>query len=159
MVAVSISSASTDDLPFLADINRSAYFRETIAQFAFKEWPECKNDMLSFFKARLTERFAHTDTQIFKATDSASGVIFGFVCLSTEGLEESAGEDDVTHGPLTPTATIMQQIPPYFNQEFVIKTGSEVEGMKKALMDGEKHYCKRLQACAVGVPCCINLCA
>lgn len=156
MVIITISNAGTDDLPFMADINRSAYFRETIAQFAFRDWPECKDDMLDFFKARLTERFAHTDTQIFKATDSLSGAILGFVCLSTEGpkemLEDSAGEGAVPYGPkanLSPTARIMQQIPPYFNQEFVIKTGAEVEGMKKALMEGQKHHCKHLQACVV----------
>lgn len=152
MVLVSITNASLDDLPFLADINRSAYFRETIAQFAFRDWPECKDDMLSFFKARLTERFAHSNTQIFKASESVSGTILGFICLSTEGSDESEVRDAMAQTPqagLTPTARIMHQIPSYFNHDFVIKTGAEVEGMRKALMGGQKHHCKRLQACVV----------
>lgn len=152
MILVNISNASLDDLPVLADINRSAYFRETIAQLAFRDWPECRDDMLSFFKARLAERFAHSNTQIFKATDSISGIILGFICLSTEGPDESEMRDDMPHGPeanLNPTASIMQQIPSYFNQDFVIKTGAVVEGMKRALMDGQKHHCKRPQAYVV----------
>lgn len=146
-MACSINRAGPDDLPALAEINRSAYYRETIAQFAFKDWPD-KNNMFEFFKARLTERFAHASTQVFKATDTA-GRVSGFICLTLEGAEKAV--DDGSQEPasdLTPTAKMIQQIPPYFNQEFVVKTGAEVEQMKKSLMGSQEHYCKHLHPSA-----------
>ncbi|KUI64391.1 hypothetical protein VM1G_12078 [Cytospora mali] len=114
--------------------------RETIAQFAFKDWPD-KDNMSDFFKARLTERFAHLNTQVFKATDTTTRCILGFICLTLEGAKEvQVGVGSQEPAPdLTPTAKMMQQIPPYFNQEFVVKTGAEVEQMK-SLMEGEEHY-------------------
>lgn len=139
-MGLSIAQAGLEDLPALAEINRAAYYQETIAQFAFKNWPD-KANMFDFFKARLAERFSHANSQIFKAIDTATGFISGFICLTLEGAgKEPVGVAAQEPAPdLTPTAKMMQQIPPYFNQEFVVKTGAEVEQLK-SLMNGEEHY-------------------
>lgn len=40
IMTVTIARACPEDLPALAEINRLAYFRETVAQFAFKDWQD-----------------------------------------------------------------------------------------------------------------------
>ncbi|KAJ4416988.1 hypothetical protein N0V82_006437 [Gnomoniopsis sp. IMI 355080] len=153
VMASSITQARLDDLPALAEINRAAYYRETIAQFAFKDWPD-KENMFEFFKARLAERFSHTNSQVFKATDTTTGAVSGFICLTLEGAgKEQVGVAAQEPSPgATPTAKVMQQLPSYFNREFVVKTGAEVEQMK-SLMDGEEHYCKRLHESSLELSC------
>lgn len=146
-MAVTIAKASLDDLPALAEINRLAYCRETIAQFAFKDWPDDKN-MFEFFKARLAERFDHPATQVFKAVDTATSTISGFICLTLEKGKEVGVGAQKPATDMTPTAKIMQQLPPYMNHKFVLESGAEIEKMK-SLMGGEKeHYCK----CLAGFP-------
>lgn len=139
-MALTITTASSDDLPALAEINRLAYCRETIAQFAFKDWPDDKN-MFQFFKARLAERFEHPDTQVFKAVDTATDTISGFVCLTHEKGKQAGNGSQEPSADITPTAKIMQQLPSYMNQEFVLKSGAEIEEMR-GLMGGGEHYCK-----------------
>lgn len=90
-MACSITRAGLDNLPALAEINRAAYHRETIAQFAFKHSPDEEN-MFEFFKARLAERFSHTESQVFKAADADTGCISGFICLTHEGARKGAHE-------------------------------------------------------------------
>lgn len=90
----------------------------------------------------MTELFAHASTQIFKATDTTTGCILGLICLTYEGAKGEVGVGFQERAPdLTPTARVMQQIPPYFNQDFVVKTGAEVEQLK-SLMGGQEHYCE-----------------
>lgn len=141
-MAITITAARRDDLPALAEINRLAYCRETTAQFAFKDWPDDKN-MLEFFKARLAERFENSGTQVFKAIDTATNTILGFVCLTLERDKEAGIGSQEPAVDITPTAKIMQQLPSYLNHEFVLKSGADVEEMKK-LMGGGEHYCKYL---------------
>lgn len=137
---MTIDKACPDDLPALAEINRLAYCRETIAQFAFRDWPDDKN-MFEFFKARLAERFQHSGTQVFKAVDTVTSTISGFVCLT---LEKGNGAGTGSQKPatdITPTAKIMEQLPSYMNHEFVLKSGVEIEEMK-GHMGGGEHYCE-----------------
>ena len=49
-----IARAVLTDLPVLAEINRLAYLRETVAQFAFINWPD-EAHMLNFFMTRVEE--------------------------------------------------------------------------------------------------------
>ncbi|KAG6364632.1 hypothetical protein INS49_006235 [Diaporthe citri] len=121
-MAVTITTAHPDDLPALAEINRLAYCRETTAQFAFKDWPDDAS-MLEFFKARLAERFENSGTQVFKAVDPATSTILGFVCLTLEQDKEAGIESQEPALKITPTAKIMQQLPPYLNHEFVLRAG------------------------------------
>lgn len=139
-MAIAIIGARPDDLPALAEINRLAYCRETTAIFAFKDWPDEAN-MLEFFKARLAGRFENSGTQVFKAVDTATSTILGFVCLTLEKDKEAGIESQEPALTITPTAKIMQQLPPYLNHEFVLESGAEVEEMK-GLMGGGEHYCK-----------------
>lgn len=141
-MAVTITRAQRDDLPAMVEINRLAYCRETTAQFAFKDWPD-ETNMSGFFKARLSERFGHTDTQVFKAVDTATNMILGFVCLTLEKGNEAGNGSQKAATELTPTAKVMQQLPPYMDHEFVLKTGAEIEEMKSRMGDGE-HYCECL---------------
>lgn len=136
-MTVRIARACPEDLPALAEINRLAYCRETVAQFAFKEWPDDKN-LFEFFKARLSERFEHAATQMFKAVDTGANTISGFVCLSLEKGNEAGVGAQKPATDLTPTAKIIQQLPPYMNHEFVLKSGAEIEEMK-GLMRGGEH--------------------
>lgn len=139
---IRIIRASPDDLPALAEINRLAYCRETTAQFAFKNWPDDAN-MLEFFEARLAERLQNSGTQVFKAVDTATSNILGFVCLTLEKDKEAGVGSQEPALEITPTAKIMQQLPSYLNHDFVLKSGAEVEEMK-SLMEGGEHYCKCL---------------
>lgn len=138
-MTVVIARACLEDLPALAEINRLAYCRETVAQFAFKDWPDDKN-MFEFFKARLSERFENAATQVFKAVDMGTNTISGFVCLSLEKGNEAGVGARKPATDLTPTAKIIQQLPPYLNHEFVLKSGAEIEEMKN-LMRGGERYC------------------
>lgn len=144
-MAVTIERACQDDLPALAEINRLSYCRETVAQFAFKDWPDDKN-MFEFFEARVSERFEHPATQVFKAVEKATDKILGFVCLTLEkGNEVGVGAQKPTTD-ISPTAKIIQQLPPYMDREFVLKSGAEIEEMK-SLMKGGEHYCKCVCVC------------
>lgn len=141
-MAVTITRARCDDLPALVEINRLAYCRETTAQFAFKDWPD-ETNMSEFFNARLAEHFEHSGTQVFKAVDTAINTILGFVCLTLEKGNEAGNRYQKPATEVTPTAKIMQQLPPYMDHEFVLKTGAEIEAMKSRMGDGE-HYCECL---------------
>lgn len=97
--------------------------------------------MLEFFKARLAERFENSGTQVFKAVDTTTSTILGFVCLTLEKYKEAGIGSQEPAMDITPTAMIMQQLPSYLSHEFVLKSGAEVEGMKSLMGSGE-HYCK-----------------
>lgn len=139
-MTVTIARACPEDLPALAEINRLKYCRETVVQFAFENWPDEKN-MFKFFKARLSKRFEHAATQVFKAIDTGTNTISGFNCLSLEKGNEAAVGAQKPATDLTPTAKIIQQLPPYMDHEFVLKSGAEIEEMK-GLMRGGEHDCK-----------------
>lgn len=141
-MSVTIARTRSDDLPALVEINRLAYCRETTAQFAFKDWPD-ETNMSEFFKARLAERFEHPSTQVFKAVDTATNTILGFVCLTLEEGNEARNGSQKPAMEMTPTAKVMQQLPPYMDHEFVLKTGAEIEEMKSHMGGGE-HYCECL---------------
>jgi hypothetical protein len=132
MRAVNITRADRDDLPGLAEINRLAYAEEMTTKFAFNEKANEQNTF-EFFKARLASRFDHAQSQLFKATDSATDKIVGFACWTREQGGNELG------GP-TPTGGILQQMPPYFNADFVIATGVEIEQLREH-MKKEDHYC------------------
>jgi hypothetical protein len=138
---VTLTRASIDDLPRLAEINRLAYTPETIAQFAFINWPDEVN-MRVFSTERVKQRLIHPDTQVFKAVDRATAEIVGFVCWT---LEESDQEklDSVKSRP-DPTSAAIQQIPSFLNMDFVVTTGAEIEGLKELMKEG-KHYCRPLR--------------
>ena len=135
---VALVQASVDDLPALAEINRLAYTPETIAMFAFKNWPDEIN-MRNFFMARLKDRISGHDTEVFKAVNPVTNEIFGFVCWTLED------KDEVKSGfaEPVPNSTVIAalQMPDFLNVDFLVTTGKEVNEMKK-LMSGSKHYCK-----------------
>jgi hypothetical protein len=140
-MAVTITRASVDDLQALAEINRLSYMRETTAVFAFKDWPDEKN-MFNFFTARIKDRFDNADTQIFKAIDPRTEKILGFVCWTFQkGEEADAQFEEPIMVDKTPTAKLVEQMPPFLNLDFVISTGTEIEELK-GIMRGEKHYCR-----------------
>ncbi len=135
---IAINRAIPTDLPVLAEMNRLAYLRETVAQFAFTKWPDQPN-MLNFFTARVEEQLHRPATQIFKAVEAATGEIVGFVCWTLE----HADEDKPGFGePVpTPTTIAIHQMPIGLDMGFVKTTGAEIESLKNH-MKGMKHYCK-----------------
>jgi len=149
MVQITLQNASLVDLPVLAEINRQAYMPELTAQIAFTHWPDNEN-MRVFFTARVKERMLNVNTQVFKAVDTVTGTIAGFVCWTLEtGEEEKPGFDEPGLGEpenskQDPTQYAIQQIPDFLNLDFVLTSGAEIEKLKQ-LMVGHKHYCK---------PCC-----
>ncbi|KAI1127338.1 hypothetical protein F5Y10DRAFT_243141 [Nemania abortiva] len=74
-----IALANREDLPALAEVNRSAYSLELTSRFAHKNWADV-NYMFNLFKGRLAARFDHAGTQVFKAFDPESRKIAGFAC-------------------------------------------------------------------------------
>jgi len=136
---VTLSLATTDDLPVLSEINRLAYTPETMAQIAFVNWPDEQN-MRIFFTARVKERLVHPNTQVFKAVDTATGEITGFACWTLEeGDEEKPGFGEPVQQAPNPTSADIQQVPGFLNMEFVMTSGAEI-GSLKNLMKGSKHY-------------------
>ncbi|TRX89945.1 hypothetical protein FHL15_009217 [Xylaria flabelliformis] len=135
-MAFTIALASREDLPALAEVNRSAYSQELPSRFAHKNWTDV-NSMFHFFKARLAARFDHVGTQVFKAFEPDSGKIAGFACWTHETAAASNNEVDRR----TPTGTMIQKMPPTVNVEFMKTVGAEIEQLREH-MKGEEHYCR-----------------
>ncbi|KAI0514691.1 acyl-CoA N-acyltransferase [Xylaria bambusicola] len=130
-MAVTIALANREDLPALAEINRSAYSQELPSRFADKNWTDV-NYMLNFFKGRLAARFNHVGTQVFKAIDPASGNIVGFACWT----HEIAG-DEVDQ---TPTGTMVQKMSSSVKVEFMRTVGAEIEQLREHMKGEERYY-------------------
>ena len=135
---LTLSRATIDDLPDLAEINRLSYLPETTAQFAFIDWPAEEN-MRSFFSIRIKDRLDHLGTQVFKAAIPVTQEIVGFVCWTLEQANEDNSE--MTKPVPTPTAVAVHQIPPGLNMEFVKTNAAEMEKMN-GHRKGMKHYCE-----------------
>lgn len=127
IIVVTIDRAWRGNLPALAEINRLVYCRETIAQVAFR--PDDKN-MFEFSRARLSERYQRSGTQVFKVLDTLTSTLAGFVCLTLEKRNEAETGSQKSATEIAPTVKIMQQLPSYMNHEFVLKSGAEIEEMK-----------------------------
>ncbi|KAI1815145.1 acyl-CoA N-acyltransferase [Poronia punctata] len=125
-----ISLASREDLPALAEVNRTAYSLELPSRFAHKNWQD-KNYMFNFLKGRLAVRFDHPGTQVFKAVDPATDKIVGFACWTLEVPKEEVEP--------TPTGKMVQKMPPTMNFEFIKTVGAEIEQLRDH-MKGEEHY-------------------
>ncbi|KAI1744763.1 acyl-CoA N-acyltransferase [Xylaria scruposa] len=125
-----IALASREDLPALAEVNRSAYSLELPSRFAHKNWADV-NYMFNFFKGRLVARFDHVGTQVFKAFDPDNGEIVGFACWTHETASNEVDQ--------TPTGTMIQKMPPTVNVEFMKTVGTEIEQLR-GHMKGEEHY-------------------
>jgi hypothetical protein len=142
-MSIVISLASRDDLPALAEVNRSGYSSELPSRFAHKNWTDT-SFMLNFFKGRLAARFDHRGTQVFKASDANTGEIVGLACWTREDATSDADQ--------TPTGAVIQQMPPHVNVDFIKAVGAEVEQLRD-LMKGEDHYCElgfQLRASSTG---------
>lgn len=128
---ITIAQATLEDLPALAEVNRSSYSDEAASRFAHKNWRDEKH-MYEFFKGRLSGRFNDEATQVLKAVDRDTDKIVGFACFTLETGNET--------GP-TPTAMMAQKMPPSMNKDFIVAAGTEMENLREH-MRGEKHYCK-----------------
>ena len=133
-----LSCATVDDLPVLAEINRLAYLSETVAQFAFTDWP-AEETMRTFFTARVQERLRHSATQVWKAALPTAQGIVGLVWWTLEHTQDDLR--GLSEPNATPTTAAVSQMPPGLNLELVQTGGTEVEAMKD-LMQGMEHYCK-----------------
>lgn len=131
---VNISLSSREDLPALAEVNRSAYSLELPTRFAHHNWADT-NYMFNFFKGRLELRFDDKGTQVFKASDADTGKIVGFACWTHEPATSQVSQ--------TPTSAMMQKLPASFNIEFMKTVGADVETLREH-MKGEDHYCRSM---------------
>lgn len=135
---LTIQRAMLDDLPVLAELNRLTYLRETITQFAFTNWPD-EDNMRNFFMARLGFRMKDADTEMFKAVDSATGEVVGFIGWTLEhGTEDrpSLGEP-----VLDPSAMAISDMPTFLNMKFVMETGAVMEALNRQ-MKKRRSYCE-----------------
>jgi GNAT superfamily N-acetyltransferase len=140
-IDVTLSPADVTDLPALAEINRDAYSRETVAMIAFKNWPD-ETNMFNFFKFRIKERMETPNTLVLKAT-VGTAEIAGFVCFTREN-GKGDGKPGLEAPVPNPTEKALQefrQIPDFFNMEFILGTQNEVGHMSR-LINGMKHYCE-----------------
>jgi hypothetical protein len=109
-MVITITPATLDDLPTLAEINRAAYSDELASRFAHKNWRDATS-MLHFYSTRLSIRLRSPTTQIFKAVDASSQQTLGFICWT---LEEAGGE------AVAPTTQVVAQTPSALNMDFVV---------------------------------------
>ncbi len=130
-MACSISLAVPEDLPVLAEINRSAYSLELPSRFAHEQWRDAEY-MRNFFKRRLAIRLNDASTQVFKAVIPSIERIVGFVCLTHEPVSNNVNE--------TPTSQIVKTIPQTMNLNFIKTAGAYIEQLR-GHMKGEEHYC------------------
>ena len=134
---INIRLADPTDLPILADLNRLTYLRETIAMFVFKNWP-APEGMTNFFTARMSDRFKHPDTRIFKAVTASTVRLVGFICWT---LELESGEKGGFPEPVPdPTAVGAEAASAGLNVDFLVALTKPIEQMKTH-MKGSKHYC------------------
>ncbi|KAI1874833.1 uncharacterized protein JN550_002262 [Neoarthrinium moseri] len=128
-MAINIAQATQDDLPDLAEVNRSAYSGEAASRFAHKNWRDEKH-VYEFFRGRLTSRFQDEAMQVLKAVEADTNKIVGFACLTLETDNEA--------GP-TPTGMMLQKMPPSMNKDFIVAAGTKIEQLREHRRD-EKHY-------------------
>ena len=135
---INIRHATPADISVLADLNRLAYLRETIAMFVFTNWP-APEGMKKFFTARMTDRFNHPETLIFKAVNPSTGDILGFICwtLERKGEEEGGFPEPGT----APRAVGAQAASVGLNMDFLVYLTQPIDQMKTH-MKGSDHYCK-----------------
>ncbi|KAF4626415.1 hypothetical protein G7Y89_g11744 [Cudoniella acicularis] len=136
-IEVDFVLADVSDLPSLAEIQLQAYNDESINRFAFTNWPDPAN-MLTFYKYMLKQRFASSSTRVFKAVESSTGEILGFMCWT---LERGDDEEEKTKGneEADPLKTMMQELPPCLKMDFLKATAPEFEKLKN-IMKGPRHY-------------------
>ncbi|KAH9905748.1 acyl-CoA N-acyltransferase [Xylariomycetidae sp. FL2044] len=140
MMDITITRATVDDVPAMAEINRQAYSQELPHRFAFNKTAD-DQFMVRFFTGRIASRLDDPQTEIFKAVDTATGQIMGFACWTRELAEGAAPP---------PTGKVLQSMPTsYMNMDFIMATGAQMEQLSKC-MKGEEHY--YLSAFAVTPP-------
>ncbi|KAH8892583.1 acyl-CoA N-acyltransferase [Thozetella sp. PMI_491] len=136
MVSPTITVASREDLPALAEINRAAYSRETISRFGWKNWPDEKN-MLAFLTSRIAQRLDQPRSKIFKASDPDSGNIYGFVIFTLENAPAAA--ESVKQPVVDVSATAAQNLSEFMNMDFLAYMQKEMGKLRSDLME-EQHY-------------------
>jgi hypothetical protein len=90
--ATTISDATEDDLPVLAQIITEVHVKEAVMAFIFKDWPATIT-ILPLMTSRISLKFANANTKVIKITDDATGEIFGLTAITLETGEEVADKE------------------------------------------------------------------
>ncbi|KAH8886221.1 acyl-CoA N-acyltransferase [Thozetella sp. PMI_491] len=127
-----ITQADRADLSALAKVNQAAFMPETLSQIAFKKWPN-EEHMTEFFQLRISQRFNHPPSKIFKAANPISGEIYGFTCWT---LEDG---DNLEEGRSEQTIEAMRKVAEFMNLEYITALEEELKDSKCVVL-GKKHY-------------------
>jgi hypothetical protein len=133
--ATTISDATEDDLPVLAQIITEVHVKEAVMAFIFKDWPATIT-ILPLMTSRISLKFANANTKVIKTTDDATGEILGLTAITVETGDEVPGKE------IRSNASAKAQSPsPGINLEIA---GQLRGGRKKfdELMVAKKHYGK-----------------
>jgi hypothetical protein len=90
--ATTISDATEDNLPVLAQIITEVHVKEAVMAFVFKDWP-ATTIILPFMTSRISLKFANENTKIIKITDDATGELLGLTAITLETGEEAADKE------------------------------------------------------------------
>jgi hypothetical protein len=132
--------AEPSNLPQLAEINTLAYKDEQINRFAFRDWPNEAN-LRDFYHALIEQRQADPATRIFKAVDSSTREIVGFLCWTLEGGKDGKSNAESNDDSFAMVKSTMKKMGNYLDKEFMHATGPEYQKLKDIMQDS-KHYCQ-----------------
>jgi hypothetical protein len=133
--ATTISDATLDDLPVLAQIITEVHVKEAVVAFLFKDWP-ATTTILPFMTSRMSLNFANANTKVIKITDDTTSEILGLTAITLETGDEVADKgnrSNASANTLSPS--------PGMNLEIA----AQLRGGRKKfdeLMVAEKHYSK-----------------
>ncbi|MCJ1324659.1 hypothetical protein MMC10_001321 [Thelotrema lepadinum] len=137
LAGVEITVATLDDLPSLAEINRLAFMRECTAQIVFPSWPD-ENNMRKLFIASLQDELLNPHTQIFKAVETTTGEMLGFIGLTLEQGQEDKSESEESKPDSL--AESMKEMAPSLNMPFIMAMGAASTALKHHRAGTEHHY-------------------
>jgi len=126
------SEAVKADITALAEINTICYIPQAISAFFFSDWPDITSAK-SYFVERVAEKFRDQKTQVIKLTNTESGEIIGFVCLSLSENEDLGFDIENPGGNFDPAIDI--------NLEFAKAVSGKLDELED-LFKGTKHLCK-----------------
>lgn len=128
--SIVISEATEVDLPVLAEIITYSHMKELVMPFFFKDWPQITT-IKPYYTARLQDKFLDPNSKLYKASDTATNEILGFVSMT---LEE--GKEEVEKNITNPAGF---ELPADFDMKFaevIIGALKELDSQ----MDGKRHY-------------------
>jgi hypothetical protein len=130
--AATISFATKDDIPALAQIITEGHGPEAVMAFSFKDWP-ATTTILPLMTSRISLKIADLNAKVIKITDDATNEILGLTAITLETGGEAVERD------ITSISNASGTPPPGMNWEFAAELITKMKTLDE-LMAGKKHY-------------------